>query len=102
MKMPSLPYRRIGSIWLPGGGEFEVWSNYAIAMDYHEGYSTICLSASPQLPQAYFPKVHGMFRDAGLLGPDQFLHWVGRQTDIEHVCTCFGILEPPEAENAQA
>lgn len=103
MKMPSPPYRRIGSIWLPGGGEFEVWSNYAIIFEvdrkrWPASIGDICPVASPALPRAYLPAVREMFENFGLLSEKQVIHWVGRQIDIEHVCTCFGILEPGASE----
>lgn len=106
MNMSAPPYKKIGSLWLPGGGEFEVWSNYAIAVphgplaaDYAGSTARadeVCLSSEPFLPIAYLPQLREMFAAAGLIGDLQWLHWVGRQTEIEHVCTCFGILEPSQ------
>lgn len=98
MNMPPAPYKKIGSLWLPGGGEFEVWSNYAIgfAVDrqkWPNSIGDICPSSNPKLPIAYLAQVRKMFVDADLVSNAEVIHWVGRQTEIEHVCTCFGILE---------
>lgn len=51
MKMPAPPYRKIVSIWLSGGGEFEVWSNYAIIFEvdrnkWPSSIGDICAAAS--------------------------------------------------------
>lgn len=96
MKMPAPPYHKIGSIWLPSGTEFYVWSNYAIAVPPNWPRPAVCKSAAPQLPDAYWAEIVGLFDRAGLVPDGYYLHWVGRQTEIEHVCTCFGILEPSE------
>lgn len=104
MKMPPAPFKKIGSIWLPSGVMFDVWSNYAIAVpkgqlvcsdmdDFKITQDDVCCRAAPRLPTAYFKLVRPMFEQAGLLAANQILHWVGHQTSIQRVCTCFGILE---------
>lgn len=97
MKMLPAPFKKIGSIWLPSGVMFDVWSNYglgvAIEQLRQDKIARVCRSASPQLPAAYLNRVQRMFLDAGIFESDRVLHWVGYQTEIEHVCTCFGILE---------
>ena len=96
MKMPAAPFKKVGSIWLPSGVVFDIWSNYAIAIPALSQRDPICESASPKLPGAYWSLVNEMFRNAGLIPEGRYLHWVGKQTEIDHVCTCFGILERGE------
>ena len=96
MKMPAAPFKKIGSIWLPSGTEFYVWSNYAIAVPSQSLVQPYCKNASPQLPDVYWGQVVEMFNAAGLIPAGHALHWVGRQVEIDHVCTCFGILERGE------
>jgi len=50
---------------------------------------SVCPKAKPSLPEEYLAEVECSYREVGLIGKGQTLHWVGNQETIEHVCTCF-------------
>jgi len=50
---------------------------------------SVCPKADRKLPEEFLPQVLAVFQDHGLVGEGQTIHWVGSQSKIEHVCTCY-------------
>lgn len=50
---------------------------------------SICPKTDRPISAEWLPTILGVFRRAGLVKPGQTIHWVGSQSKLEHVCTCF-------------
>src|SRR5947207_15063273 len=77
-----LDYIRVGE-----GRLFPIMRDWCLAVPGNR--PTLCPNADPpaderdrQALQRYLPEIERLYREAGLLGDGQTIHWVGRETRI--------------------
>lgn len=96
----------VDTILLPNGRYFDVYRDDIKGTRY--SLPSVCPHAEPKLPLELRPEgdiladLECRFRDLGLIGPDESIHWVGRQDRRETRCGCelapAGFFQPRPAE----
>lgn len=82
----------VDSITLPGGRRFDVYRDDV--KPSRMSLPAVCPNADPKPPEELRPpgvmlaELDFRFRDLGLVGPDESIHWVGRLRRRDHWCTC--------------
>ncbi len=96
----------VDSVTLPGGRRFDIYRDDV--KPSRASLPSVCPRAEPRPPEELRPPgvlladLEVRFRDLGLVGRDESIHWVGRQRVREGWCTCelapaeFAGPRPPE------
>ena len=93
----DVPHVVIDAITLGCGKQFPIRGRYGIGVK--AASPSLCPKANPNLPQEFLTDVERRFKEMGLVGQDESLHWVGDQADISTLCMCFrpggpGAIQP--------
>ncbi|HEX4612168.1 MAG TPA: hypothetical protein VH092_28500, partial [Urbifossiella sp.] len=82
----------VDTISLPGGGRFDLYRDDV--KPSRASLPSVCRRAEPKPPEELRPPgvlladFEFRFRDLGLIGRDETIHWVGRQQRREEWCSC--------------